>query len=213
MTGIQEVLSRIEEIQSMMKSVQAPMLKRFQQMQELKAGKFKETMNNSINKQSNISENQNLTKAENTNSIERLKNTIPTNHFSSNQDFSPIIKEASEKFGVPQSLIKAVIQQESSYNPRAVSWAGAKGLMQLMPQTANAYGVKDIFDPKQNVFAGTKHLRDLLEYFNGDLKLTLASYNAGIKRVLQSGGVPNINETQNYVRNVIGIYQNLEKNK
>ncbi|MDH4128212.1 MAG: lytic transglycosylase domain-containing protein, partial [Spirochaetota bacterium] len=88
--------------------------------------------------------------------------------------------------------------------------AGAKGLMQLMPQTAKEYGVKNIFDPKENIFAGTKHFKDLLNRFNDNIPLSLAAYNAGINRVIKAKGIPNIEETKNYVKNVINNYQKIK---
>lgn len=118
-----------------------------------------------------------------------------------------IIREASEKYGVPLSLIRSVIQQESNFDPHAVSHKGARGLMQLMPQTARELGVENVFDPRENVLAGTRHLRSLMDRFSGNLPLSLASYNAGLRRVLESGGVPGIEETRNYVDKVLRQYE------
>ena len=121
-----------------------------------------------------------------------------------------LIKQASKLYSVPESLISSVIRTESAYNPKAVSRAGAMGLMQLMPQTAKQYGVTDAFDPKQNIFAGTKHLRELMDQFKGSLPLSLAAYNAGAKRVIDSKGIPDITETKNYVKSVISHYQKVK---
>lgn len=117
-----------------------------------------------------------------------------------------IIDEASQKFGVDASLIKAVIKQESQFEPNAVSHAGAQGLMQLMPQTAELLGVTDPFDVRQNVFGGTKYLKMLLDKYNNNLPLSLAAYNAGSNRVDNAGTVPAIPETQDYVLKVLQYY-------
>ena len=121
------------------------------------------------------------------------------------QEFWPIISETSSRHGVDAELVKAVIQIESNYNHRAISKKGAMGLMQLMPGTANRYGVKQAFDPKQNVEGGVRYLRDLLDLFR-DTKLALAAYNAGEGAVQRYNGIPNYTETQNYVRKVLALY-------
>ncbi|NLW90063.1 MAG: lytic transglycosylase domain-containing protein [Syntrophomonadaceae bacterium] len=117
--------------------------------------------------------------------------------------FSEIIKEASEKYGVDENIIQAVIQQESSFNARAVSSCGAQGLMQLMPATARALGVNDPFDAEQNILAGTKYLREKLDEFGGNLSLALAAYNAGSGAVRKYAGIPPYQETQNYVAKIM----------
>ncbi len=116
------------------------------------------------------------------------------------------ISEASLRFNIPEALIKAVIVVESNFNPDAVSHAGAKGLMQLMPKTAEQMGVEDIFDPRQNILGGTRYLRTLANSYKGDLVLTLASYNAGQKAVDRHKDIPPIDETQRYVRRVLKLY-------
>jgi soluble lytic murein transglycosylase-like protein len=95
---------------------------------------------------------------------------------------------------------------ESNFNPNAVSRKGAMGLMQLMPSTARQLNVKNPFDPAQNVDAGVRHLKQLLESYGGDIKLTLAAYNAGAGAVARSSGVPHYAETQNYVRRITNLY-------
>ncbi|MGE5391982.1 MAG: lytic transglycosylase domain-containing protein [Deltaproteobacteria bacterium] len=121
----------------------------------------------------------------------------------SNRPFSEIIKEASEKYGVGEEIIQAVIQQESSFNSKAVSSCGAQGLMQLMPSTARALGVSDPFDAEQNIMAGTKYLREKLDEFGGNLGMALAAYNAGSGAVRKYAGVPPYKETQNYVAKIM----------
>ncbi|NUN69077.1 MAG: lytic transglycosylase domain-containing protein [Bacteroidetes bacterium] len=117
--------------------------------------------------------------------------------------YDEIINEAAARHGVDSSLIKAVIASESAGNPRAHSSANAKGLMQLIDSTATMVGVKNVWDPKQNINGGTKYLRQLLDQFDGNVKLAVASYNAGPARVEKHKGVPPIPETQKYVRKVL----------
>ena len=114
-----------------------------------------------------------------------------------------LIETSSQQEGVKPELIRAVIDEESGGRPCAVSWKGAQGLMQLMPATADQLGVKDPFDPKQNVVAGTKLLKQLLAKYNGDTSLALAAYNAGEDRVDKDGKVPAIPETMNYVTDIV----------
>jgi hypothetical protein len=119
--------------------------------------------------------------------------------------FAQIIREAAKKHGVDEKLIQHVILVESNYNPRAVSRRQAQGLMQLLPQTAAKYSVANVFDPAQNIDAGTHYLKDLLARFRGNLKLALAAYNAGPELVERYGGVPPYPETQSYVRKILAL--------
>ena len=123
------------------------------------------------------------------------------------------IKLASTKHQIDRELILAVIAVESCFNSKAVSVAGAEGLMQLMPDTADRFGVDDSFNAKQNVMAGSKYLKWLLNRFGGNLKYALAGYNAGEGRVDQYNGIPPFKETQKYVKNVIAIYSRLAPQK
>ncbi|MFK2825803.1 lytic transglycosylase domain-containing protein [Bacillus sp. B190/17] len=125
---------------------------------------------------------------------------------SAKTDFDDIITRAAEKYNVPKKLIQAVIRQESNFNPNVRSHAGAAGLMQLMPATARGLGVSNVYDPEQNVFGGTKYLRQMLDQFQGNLKLALAAYNAGPGNVKKYGGIPPFKETQNYVRKITANY-------
>ena len=115
----------------------------------------------------------------------------------------PVISLAASRAGISSDLVRAVILQESAFDPCAVSSKGALGLMQLMPATARQLGVSNPFDPKQNVEAGAGLLRQLIDRYGGDLSLALSAYNAGPSRVDRAGGVPNITETTNYVRSVL----------
>lgn len=115
----------------------------------------------------------------------------------------PLIEENARRQSLSADLVRAVIGQESGSRPCAVSPKGAQGLMQLMPATAEQFGVHDPFDPKQNVEAGTKLLKQLLTKYNGDMRLALSAYNAGPERVDREGGVPQIPETINYVTDIL----------
>ncbi|MGA1871077.1 MAG: transglycosylase SLT domain-containing protein [bacterium] len=118
-----------------------------------------------------------------------------------------IIDKASRLFNIDENLIKAIIRVESDFNPNAISPAGARGLMQLMPFTAEEMNVQNIFDPEENILGGTKYLRYLLGRFSNDIELSLAAYNAGEKAVRENNGIPNYPETIDYVKKVIGVYQ------
>jgi soluble lytic murein transglycosylase-like protein len=117
-------------------------------------------------------------------------------------DLDKLVEQNSQQQGVKAELIRAVIAQESGARPCAVSGKGAQGMMQLMPATSEQFGVKDPFDARQNVEAGTKLLKQLLTKYNNDVSLALAAYNAGSGRVDKDGGVPQIPETQNYVSDI-----------
>jgi soluble lytic murein transglycosylase-like protein len=132
------------------------------------------------------------------------KKTMSRNFYTNN--YGVIIKSKAMKYSVDPSLIEAVIKVESSFNARAVSRKGALGLMQLMPSTATAMGVRNPFSPEQNIEGGTKYLRYLLERFDGNLKLVLAAYNSGPTRVEKYGAIPPIMETRRYVKKIFKLY-------
>jgi soluble lytic murein transglycosylase-like protein len=122
------------------------------------------------------------------------------------QDVDSAIDQAAARHNVDPNLVRSVIKVESNFNPNAVSRKGAMGLMQLMPSTARSLHVTNPFDPQQNVDAGVRHLKSLLESYGGNIKLSLAAYNAGAGAVARSSGVPRFAETQNYVRRITELY-------
>lgn len=134
-------------------------------------------------------------------------NQTGTDNFASYLDeatsLDDIFERASIKYNVPLNLLKAIGKAESDFKPNAVSKSGAQGVMQLMPGTAAELGVTDSFDPEQNIMGGSKYISDLLKRYDGDTKLALAAYNAGMGNVKKYGGVPPFEETQNYVVKVM----------
>ena len=127
-------------------------------------------------------------------------------HQASPEEIDESIVMAAARHNVDPNLVRAVVKVESNFNSNAVSRKGAMGLMQLMPKTARELKVKNPFDPQQNVDAGVRHLKYLLENYNGDVNLTLAAYNAGEGAVRRSAGVPHYSETQDYVRKITHLY-------
>jgi soluble lytic murein transglycosylase-like protein len=127
-------------------------------------------------------------------------------HQASPEEIDESIVMAAARHNVDANLVRAVVKVESNFNSNAVSRKGAMGLMQLMPKTARELKVKNPFDPQQNVDAGVRHLKYLLQNYNGDVNLTLAAYNAGEGAVRRSAGVPHYSETQDYVRKITHLY-------
>ena len=123
------------------------------------------------------------------------------------EELKEIMAEAALAFNLDKALVRAIIQTESAFRVHATSPKGARGLMQLMPETAARYGVRDIFDPEQNIWGGSRYMRDLLVMFNHELPLALAAYNAGENAVIRHGGIPPYTETRNYVKKVMELHQ------
>ncbi|HYB97439.1 MAG TPA: lytic transglycosylase domain-containing protein [Vicinamibacterales bacterium] len=125
--------------------------------------------------------------------------------------YDDIIREAAALYDMDPDLIHAVMQAESAFHPFAVSRAGAEGLMQLMPDLADEMGVRDSFDPRQNIMGGVRYLKRLLDYHDGNLDLALASYNAGPGNVERYGGVPPFRETKNYIKTIKQVLKNRKR--
>ena len=138
-----------------------------------------------------------------------LKSKIDLKSQSTNID--ELIETFSEKYGIDGDFIKAIIKQESGFNPNATSKKGAMGLMQLMPKTAQSLGVIDAYDPSQNIEGGVKYLKGLLDRFDNNQELALAAYNAGPNAVKKYGGIPPYKETQNYVKAIMATYNKVKE--
>lgn len=139
----------------------------------------------------------------NTQSFEQVMQQTQ-NAVSAPQSLESIFAKASEQYQVPENLLKAIAKAESGFQTDAVSRCGAGGVMQLMPATAKALGVSDVFNAEQNIMGGAKYISQLLKSYDGNQKLALAAYNAGSGNVAKYGGVPPFTETQNYVKKVLG---------
>ena len=125
--------------------------------------------------------------------------------------FHPIILQAANRHQIDPDLVRAIIMAESGYNPKAISKKGARGLMQLMPRTAEALGVEDVFDPEHNINGGVKYFKQLLIQFDGDIKLALAAYNAGSGNVRRYQGIPPFKATKYYVKKVFEYYHSYKE--
>ena len=136
-----------------------------------------------------------------------FKSSTPAVSAHAPANINHLVEQTASRFQMDPELINAIVRVESGYDPKAVSSKGAMGLMQLIPATAQRFGVVNPFDPKQNLEGGVNYLKYLMGLFGGDLNLSLAAYNAGEHTVQRSGGIPAIPETQDYVRKVTSIYQ------
>lgn len=134
----------------------------------------------------------------------------PAGQTASRSEINELIEEYSAKQGLDADFVKAVVRQESGFNPKATSKCGAMGLMQLMPATAKGLGVTNAYDAEQNIYGGTKYLKGLLDRFGNNKELALAAYNAGPNAVKKYNGIPPYAETQNYVKSIMKSYDKLK---
>lgn len=139
---------------------------------------------------------------------EGFENALSTSKASKTTSLDTIFNKAAQTCGVDVKLLKAIAKQESNFQTDVVSKAGAQGIMQLMPATAKAMGVKDAMNPEQNIMGGAKLIAQLLDKYDGDIKLALAGYNAGIGNVAKYHGIPPFDETKNYIKKVMNYYEN-----
>lgn len=143
--------------------------------------------------------------------VEGGRNPSAFSYLKDSNQFDSLISELSQKYQVEFALIKAMIRTESGFNPTAVSKKGARGLMQLMPETAQRVNVSDSFNPRQNIEGGVRHFKYLLSLFNNDLQLSLAAYNAGENVVSERNSIPPYRETVDYVKKVLNYYQSYNR--
>lgn len=160
---------------------------------------FQKVLDNTTSSTVNSTKSVNNTK--NVSNVNNTNNSINTNN--GKVDLDSIFEKAASTYNVPVKLLKAVAKAESNFKPNEVSSAGAIGVMQLMPGTAKELGVKDAYDPEQNIMGGAKYLSQKLKEYDGDVSLALAAYNAGSGNVKKYGGIPPFKETQNYVKKVL----------
>ena len=139
-----------------------------------------------------------------------IGNVVPLVPPSGSEQYAALIEEAAARYDLDAALIRAVMETESAFDPRAVSPVGAMGLMQLMPALVEELGVKNPYDPRENVMAGARYLSSLLETHRGNVALTLASYNAGPGNVRKYKGIPPFKETRNYIKKITDLLETTE---
>jgi len=191
-TGIDTTIRRVQEIESRLNSFFGTK----ETVDNSLEPSFGDILNNKINIDSYF--NKNNSNLPNTTELPG----VPDIQGAPKGEILNLIDKYSEKYNIDKNLVKAVVKQESGFNSKAVSSAGAMGLMQLMPATAKDLGVRNPFDAEQNIAGGTKYLKTLINKYDS-VKLGLAAYNAGSGAVQKYGGVPPYKETQNYVKNII----------
>ncbi len=177
--------------------------KRVEQIESLITEKTKSLSSPAIEKKKEVSAFSEILKQK---PSEPLKYKVADPAKLTKADIQNMVSSTSHKHNVDEKLVMAIIKQESAFNPNAVSTAGAKGLMQLMPGTAKEVGVLNPFSPSQNIEGGVRYLKNMLKKYNGNIILALSAYNAGPANVDKYGGIPPFKETQNYVKNILSNY-------
>lgn len=196
---IKEINSRIQEIES----ICSPQKPKTKEITTAKNEKFSEILQEIVKSKH----------CTNSNNLDLEKSILANKTKYTAEMWNSEIEAASLQTDVDADLIRAIIRAESSYNPSAESPAGALGLMQLMPSTANSVGVNNILDPQENILGGAKYLKELLGRYNGDIIKSIAAYNAGTDAVDRANGIPSFDETKTYVPKVLSHYYALRHNK
>lgn len=197
---VEQVLQRINEIENSFN--RQPVFKNVQSFEKTLAESEQAQNKSDVN---NVSPQIQPTVENKT--VESAEKSSNTKLGGAPDDIAAIIEDSAARYGVDVNLVNAIAKNESAYRTDAVSEAGAVGIMQLMPSTAAGLGVKDIYNPYDNIDGGTRYLRELLDTFDGDITSAVAAYNAGPQAVRAYGGVPPYSETQNYVNNVLADYK------
>ena len=202
MQRVQQIQTHVASIERQLVKTEKPSFAEILKASQKGEGQFRTGKSNFLA----LTNAANNLRANTINATDSLESTYGNVVNPSRNQIMNIISKACQKYGVDEKLVKAVVRQESGFNPKATSHCGAMGLMQLMPATAKGLGVKDAYNPVQNVDGGVRHLKGLLARYNGNVVLALAAYNAGGGNVDKYGGVPPFKETQNYVKSILANY-------
>ena len=205
--GQQTIQKRAMQLQNYVNNYDRPVNTQLPQMSDIKAKTLSVPFEQVLKESSKTKFGELLSPVSTKNVDAKLStDSIKDSFKPSKSQILDMVSKISKKHGVDEKLVKAVIKQESGFNPNATSHCGAMGLMQLMPKTAKGLGVKDPYNPVDNVNGGVKYLKNLLDKYNGNVILSLAAYNAGPSAVDKYDGIPPYKETQNYVRKILADY-------